>query len=268
MSNPKRRIASAAFVPVSIVAITIATAASVVAANPSEGGFDTREQLYDAGGAVVAGWTVSALKPSSDTIPYPVAGQLYETTATVEADQGSVTPIISNFNARATDGETYRALDNAATPQGVNPSPLAQGAKSTGKIYFDVTGATPNSVVYNDGSQDLLIWTGAPNVAAPPPAAAPPGAAAPPQGAAAPAPAAPAPAPAAPAPTPAAPPTAAASMPSGTSPSGGTSTGVSGMNPGGSVGTGGNPAGGTSTGVSGTNFGGSAGPGGSPAGKT
>lgn len=279
-------IASAAFVPVSIVAITIATAASVVAANPSEGGFDTREQLYDAGGAVVAGWTVSALKPSGDTIPYPVAGQLYETTATVEADQGSVTPIISNFNARATDGETYRALDNAATPQGVNPSPLAQGAKSTGKIYFDVTGATPNSVVYNDGSQDLLIWTGAPNVAAPPPAAAPPGAAAPPQGAAAPALAAPAPAPAAPpapapapaaaapaapaapAPTPAAPPTAAASMPSGTSPSGGTSTGVSGMNPGGSVGTGGNPAAGTSTGVSGTNFGGSAGPGGSPAGKT
>jgi hypothetical protein len=27
-----------------------------------------------------------------------------------------------------------------------------------GKIYFDVVGDAPNSVVYNDGVRDLLAW--------------------------------------------------------------------------------------------------------------
>ena len=162
-------IASAACAPLSLAAITIATAATAVAANPTVAGFGAREQLPDAGGAAVTGYSISELRSSSDAIPYPVSGQLYEVTAGVEAVQGTVTPIVSNFNARATDGATYRALYNVATPQGVNPSALAQGAKSTGKIYFDVTGAVPTSVVYNDGAQDLLIWT----AAAPSPGAAP-----------------------------------------------------------------------------------------------
>lgn len=267
-------IASTAFAPLSVAAITIATAATAVAASPTVAGFGTREQLFDDGGAVVAGWTVTDFRPSSDTIPYQVAGRLYEATAAVEADQGTVTPMVPNLNARATDGETYRALYNVATPQGVNPSALPQGAKSTGKVYFDVTGAVPNSVVYNDGSQDLLIWTGsAPAPAATPapaPAAAPaPAPAAPP----APAPAAPpAPAPAgapapAPAAAPAATPAASGSLPSGTSPSGGSTTGVTGISAG-SAGTGGNPAAGSTTGVTGTNMGATAGAGGNPAGRT
>jgi hypothetical protein len=49
-------------------------------------------------------------------------------------------------------------LANVATPQGVNPAALGQGQRSTGKLYFDVVGAAPNSVVYNNGVQDLLIW--------------------------------------------------------------------------------------------------------------
>jgi Domain of unknown function (DUF1942) len=269
-------IASAAVAPLG-VALAIASAATASAADPTVAGFGSREQLNDASGSVTAGWTISDLRPSSDTIPYPVAGRLYEATATVEADQGAVTPIVSNLNARATDGTTYRALYNVATPQGVNPATLSQGAKSTGKIYFDVIGANPNSVVYNDSVQDLLIWTsGASSPAAQAPAAAPaanPPAAAPaaaPPAPAAPPPAAPAAAPASPAPAaPAATtPAASGSLPSGTSPGGGSTTGISGnTNFGGTAGTGGNPAGGTSSGVSGIPTG-SAGAGGNPAGRT
>ncbi|MCV7285227.1 MPT63 family protein, partial [Mycolicibacterium wolinskyi] len=119
-------------------------------------------------GAVVQAWTISDLKPSSDTIPYAVRGTLWEATATDEAIQGSVTPIVSNLNARAADGENYRVLFQVATPQGVNPATLAQGQKTTGKVYFDVTGDKPTSVVYNAGGQDLATWT-APAPSAPAP---------------------------------------------------------------------------------------------------
>lgn len=109
-------------------------------------------------GDVVQAWTVTDLKPSSDTIPYQVRGTLWELTATDEAIQGNVTPIVSNFNLRAADGQNYRALFQVATPLGVNPSTIAQGEKSTGKIYFDVTGPEPTTVVYNAGGRDLLVW--------------------------------------------------------------------------------------------------------------
>jgi hypothetical protein len=109
-------------------------------------------------GNVVQGWTISDLRPSSDAIPDPVAGTLWEATATDEALQGSVTPIVSNLNARARSGETYRVLFGVATPQGVNPATLAQGEKTTGKVYFDVTGDAPDAVVYSTGGQDLLAW--------------------------------------------------------------------------------------------------------------
>ncbi|MCV7135852.1 DUF1942 domain-containing protein [Mycobacterium hodleri] len=109
-------------------------------------------------GNVVQGWTITNLKPSTDVIPYPVAGTLWEATATDQAIEGNVTPIVSNLNARAKTGETYRVLFGVATPQGVNPATLTQGERTTGKVYFDVTGDTPDSVVYNDGSHDLLVW--------------------------------------------------------------------------------------------------------------
>jgi hypothetical protein len=109
-------------------------------------------------GNVVQGWTISNLKTSTDVIPHVVNGTLWEATATDQAIDGGATPIVSNLNARARSGQTYRVLFGAATPQGVNPSTLAQGEKTTGKVYFDVTGDTPDSVVYNAGGQDLLIW--------------------------------------------------------------------------------------------------------------
>jgi len=125
-------------------------------ADPDIASLGSQAELVN--GDVVQGWTVSNLKPSSDVIPYPVAGTLWEATATDTAIQGGVTPIISNFNARARSGETYRVLFGVATPQGVNPSTLAQGQQTSGKVYFDVTGDTPDSVVYNAGGQDLVVW--------------------------------------------------------------------------------------------------------------
>jgi hypothetical protein len=129
--------------------------APVAAADdPSTTTIGSQAKLVD--GNVVQGWTITGLRTSSD--PYPVAGTLWEATATDEAIQGGATPIVSNLNARARSGQTYRALFGVATPQGVNPSTLAQGEKTTGKVYFDVTGDTPDSVVYNAGGEDVLVW--------------------------------------------------------------------------------------------------------------
>ena len=113
-------------------------------------------------GATIQGWTVTGLKPSTDVIDYKPNGTLWEATATDEAIQGGATPIVSNFNARAADGQNYRVLFGVATPQGVNPGALAQGDSTSGKVYFDVTGAAPDTVVYNAGGHDLLVWKPAP----------------------------------------------------------------------------------------------------------
>ena len=47
--------------------------------------------------------------------------------------------------------------------------PVVKACVSMGADYVDVTGEAPNSVVYNNGNQDLLVWVGeAMPVAAPP----------------------------------------------------------------------------------------------------
>jgi hypothetical protein len=83
---------------------------------------------------------------------------LWEAIATDEAIQGAATPIVSNLNARARSGQNYRVLFGVATPQGVSPATLGQGEKTTGKVYFDVTGDAPDAVVYSTGGDDLLAW--------------------------------------------------------------------------------------------------------------
>ena len=137
-------------------AVVLIGAPIAAAEDTTTGTLGSQVKLVD--GAVIQGWTISDLKASTDVIPYPVAGTLWEATATDEALQGSATPIISNLNARGRNGQTYRVLFGAATPQGVSPATLAQGQKTTGKVYFDVTGEAPDSVVYNAGGQDLLLW--------------------------------------------------------------------------------------------------------------
>jgi len=109
-------------------------------------------------GDVVQAWTVTSLKPSGDSIPYPVAGTLWEAAATDVAVSGTVQPVVSNLRARAHSGQTYWVLFGVATPQGVNPAALSQGQQTTGKVYFDVTGDVPDSVVYNAGGPDLVVW--------------------------------------------------------------------------------------------------------------
>jgi hypothetical protein len=150
-------VTAAATVAVGIMGAPIATADDVTTTTIGQ-------QAKLTNGNVVQGWTISGLKPSSDAISYRPRGTLWEATATNEAIRGSVQPIVSNLNARTASGDDYRVLFGVATPQGVNPSPLAQGEKTTGKVYFDVTGANPDSVVYNAAGDDLVVWKPAPAV--------------------------------------------------------------------------------------------------------
>ncbi len=94
-------------------------------------------------------------------MPYPFAGRPYEATVTAEALVGTVTPVVPFFNARAENGDNYRVLANVSS---FNGAPIGQGGSTTGKIYFDVVGADPNSVVFNDGGEDILGWVAPPGV--------------------------------------------------------------------------------------------------------
>lgn len=132
--------------------------ATTAMAEPAIQPFGTPEQLDD--GALATTYTVSNLGPANVVIPgYQPEGKLYQADVTARADRGTVTPLVTDFNARAANSNTYRVINTAPTPGGINPGPLAQGAAANGKIYFDVTGPPPDGVVYNDGVQDVLIWT-------------------------------------------------------------------------------------------------------------
>lgn len=140
-----------------IAAVSIFTAAGA-SANPIVQGLGTSETLVD--GPLVTAYTVSNLQPTNVMIPgFTPTGQLWQADVNVKANSGVVTPIISNFNARTGDNQTYRVISTSPTPNGLSPAPINQGGQATGKIYFDVTGAPPTSVVYNDGVQDVLVWT-------------------------------------------------------------------------------------------------------------
>lgn len=121
--------------------------------------FSTWERLRDANSAVITAWNIYDLEPSDDTIPgCPLVGTLWEASAAVTPIRGSVTPIIPNLNARTDSGENYQVLWQAYAPNGISGATLNQGDKSKGEIYFDVTGAPPTKVVYNNGAEDLIVW--------------------------------------------------------------------------------------------------------------
>lgn len=141
-----------------IAAAGIFGAGTAVAAPPTTGGFGTSEQLVV--GPLVTDYTVSNLQPADVTIPgYTPQGHLYQANITAQANSGTVTPVVADFNARAVGGQQYRVIDTVPVPNGLSPAPILQGNQSTGTVYFDVTGAPPNQVVYNDGVQDVLLWT-------------------------------------------------------------------------------------------------------------
>ncbi len=140
-----------------IAAISFATAGSASAA-PNIQGFGTSEPLID--GPMITNYTVSNLEPSTIAIPgYTPKGTLYQADITVRSDGGVVTPQVRDFSARGPNGQTYKLIDNVQVPNGLNPAPIPQGSESKGTLYFDATGAPPNGVVYNDGLQDILMWT-------------------------------------------------------------------------------------------------------------
>ncbi|OBF28157.1 immunogenic protein MPB63 [Mycobacterium sp. ACS1612] len=137
-----------------------ATAPTVsAAAYPITGKLGSELTMTDTVGQVELSWKVSDLKPSSDVMPgYPVAGKLWEATATVRAIRGSVTPAISQFNAVAPNQDAYRVLWQVASPVNISGATIPEGAEATGKIHFDVTGAPPTTVTMNNGMEDLMIW--------------------------------------------------------------------------------------------------------------
>ena len=141
-----------------IAAVSVVAAATASAAPPNIQGFGTSEPLID--GPLVTNYTVSNLQPSSVAIPgYTPKGTLYQADITAKSDGGLVTPMVNDFIARGPNGQNYRVIDKVQAPGSLNPAPIPQGSESTGTLYFDVTGAPPNGVVYNYGLQDILIWT-------------------------------------------------------------------------------------------------------------
>jgi len=141
-----------------IAAAGVFAATTASAAPPNIQGFGTSEQLVD--GPLITNYTVSNLQPSTTSIPgYTPRGTLYQADVTARSDGGLVTPMVNDFIARGPNGQNYRVIDKVQAPGSLNPAPIPQGSESTGTLYFDVTGAPPNGVAYNDGMQDILIWT-------------------------------------------------------------------------------------------------------------
>lgn len=141
-------------------AVTLTGAPPAAAANPIVGKLGSTLQMTDTVGQVGFSWNVGGLKPSTDTMPdYPVAGHVWEATATVHAIRGSVTPAVSQFNAITPDQAAYRVLWQVAAPNAISGATILEGQRSSGKIYFDVTGPQPTTVTMNNGMEDLMIWT-------------------------------------------------------------------------------------------------------------
>jgi Domain of unknown function (DUF1942) len=144
---------------VGMATIAFTSAPIAKSAYPVTGKLGSELAMTDSVGQVQLAWTVGDLKSSAATIPsYPVAGQLWEATATVKAISGPVTPAISQFNARTSDGVNYRVLWQASGPNTISGATIPQGTQATGKIYFDVTGPSPTMVTMNNGMEDLLTW--------------------------------------------------------------------------------------------------------------
>lgn len=141
-----------------LAGVSVLAAATASATTPNIQGFGSTESLIN--GPMVTAYTVSNLQPSNVSIPgYTPKGTLYQADITAKSDSGTVTPMVRDFSARGPNGQKYDLIDNPAVPNGLNPAAIPQGSESTGTLYFDATGAPPNGVVYNDGLQDILIWT-------------------------------------------------------------------------------------------------------------
>ena len=116
--------------------------------------FGDQIRVIDTVGNPVIGYTVTDFGPSSADVAHD--GQLYSATLTVQAYGAPANPAIVMFNARAESGEGYRAILEG--PDAITAASVPANSTSSGKLYFDVTGDTPNSVVVNDGMRDIFAW--------------------------------------------------------------------------------------------------------------
>ena len=103
--------------------------------------FGEQERLNGPNSQPYIGYTVFALKPS--TAPVPHNGKLYSARLMIDGFGGNADPMIGRFGARTEKGIFYPAI---------------WGASNGSKLYFDVVGPVPNSVVWNDGVRDILAW--------------------------------------------------------------------------------------------------------------
>jgi hypothetical protein len=113
--------------------------------------FGQQETLNGPNGLPYIGYAVGKLAPSSDPVPHN--GTLYAAKLVVDGFGANYPVFVERFGARAESGDLY---------------PSIWGASNAGKLYFDVVGPIPNSVVFTDGGRDLLAWVpGDPGTASP-----------------------------------------------------------------------------------------------------
>jgi hypothetical protein len=103
--------------------------------------FGEQERLNGPNGFPYIGYVVDDFGPSDDPVPHQ--GELYAANLWIDGFGTNTNPMIERFGARTIKGIFYPAI---------------QGASNTSKLYFDVTGPEPNSVVWNDGIRDILAW--------------------------------------------------------------------------------------------------------------
>ncbi|APE15721.1 hypothetical protein BOH72_11325 [Mycobacterium sp. WY10] len=136
------KIAKLAAVTATVVTLGVAGVTAAPAwATDSVRVFGEQENLNGPNGLPYIGYAVGKLKPSSDPVPHN--GKLYSAKLTIDGFGGNYPPFIERFGARAESGDFY---------------PSIWGASNGGMLYFDVVGDIPNSVVFNDGTRDLLAW--------------------------------------------------------------------------------------------------------------
>ncbi|MBU3751774.1 MAG: DUF1942 domain-containing protein [Mycobacterium sp.] len=135
--NRTKLAAAAAAIAMALGAGTVAPAAAVDNIKI----FGEQERLNGPNGFPYIGYTVYKLGPSKDPVPH--RGQLFAAKLAIDTFGTGTAPMIERFGARTEKGYFY---------------PLISGPSNTGMLYFDVTGPVPNSVVWNDGTRDILAW--------------------------------------------------------------------------------------------------------------
>ncbi|MGH3634804.1 DUF1942 domain-containing protein [Mycobacterium sp.] len=128
-------------------------AATPALADPEVLSFGQTAEIPGAAGAGAIDYTVSNLQPSGHN------DGVWYSDVTATGVSGSPTPNIADFNARAVNSSTYAVMKGTEV-DGLANQPIAPGAQTTGRLYFDVrSGTAPDSIVYRDGAgADKVVW--------------------------------------------------------------------------------------------------------------